>query len=83
MRGSRRVPTRDGAGAEALDAGYSRSHPDLGVRCADRPSTARRAPSFPALVTTGPTARTTTTSNLTTGLGILPRTVRLGMAYDF
>lgn len=36
-----------------------------------------------SLVTTGPSAGTTTTSNFTTGLGILPRTVQLSLAYDF
>ena len=36
-----------------------------------------------SLVTTGPAAGTTTTSRYTTGLGILPRTVQLSMAYDF
>jgi iron complex outermembrane recepter protein len=36
-----------------------------------------------SLVTTGPGAGTTTTSNFTTGLGILPRTVQLGLSYDF
>ena len=36
-----------------------------------------------SLVTTGPGAGTTTTSRFTTGLGILPRTVQLGVAYDF
>ena len=36
-----------------------------------------------SLVTTGPNAGTTMTSNFTTGLGILPRTVQLSLAYDF
>jgi outer membrane receptor protein involved in Fe transport len=36
-----------------------------------------------SLVTTGPDAGTTTTSRFTTGLGIMPRTVQLSVAYDF
>jgi iron complex outermembrane recepter protein len=36
-----------------------------------------------SLVTTGPNAGTTTASRFTTGLGILPRTVHLSVAYDF
>ena len=36
-----------------------------------------------SLVTSGPGAGTTTTSNFTTGLGILPRTVQLSLSYDF
>lgn len=36
-----------------------------------------------SLVTTGPNAGTTSTSSFTTGLGILPRTVQLSLAYDF
>ncbi len=36
-----------------------------------------------SLVTTGPSAGTTSTSRFTTGLGILPRTVQLSVAYDF
>ena len=36
-----------------------------------------------SLVTTGPSAGTTTTSRFTTGLGIMPRTVQLSVAYDF
>ena len=36
-----------------------------------------------SLVTTGTAAGTTTTSNFTTGLGILPRTVQLSLSYDF
>jgi outer membrane receptor protein involved in Fe transport len=36
-----------------------------------------------SLVTTGAAAGTTTTSRYTTGLGILPRTVQLSIAYDF
>jgi outer membrane receptor protein involved in Fe transport len=36
-----------------------------------------------SLVTSGPNAGTTTTSPFTTGLGILPRTVQLSVAYDF
>jgi outer membrane receptor protein involved in Fe transport len=36
-----------------------------------------------SLVTTGPNAGTTTTSRFTTGLGIMPRTVQLSVAYDF
>ena len=36
-----------------------------------------------SLVTSGPDAGTTTTSRLTTGLGILPRTVQLSLTYDF
>jgi hypothetical protein len=35
------------------------------------------------LVTSGAAAGTTTTSQYTTGLGILPRTVQLSVAYDF
>jgi outer membrane receptor protein involved in Fe transport len=36
-----------------------------------------------SLVTSGPSAGTTSTSRFTTGLGILPRTVQLSLAYDF
>jgi outer membrane receptor protein involved in Fe transport len=36
-----------------------------------------------SLVTTGPSAGTTTTSRFTTGLGIMPRTVQVSVAYDF
>jgi outer membrane receptor protein involved in Fe transport len=36
-----------------------------------------------SLVTTGAAAGTTTKSRYTTGLGILPRSVRLGVTYDF
>ena len=36
-----------------------------------------------SLVTTGAAAGTTTTSQYTTGLGILPRSVQLSIAYDF
>ena len=36
-----------------------------------------------SLVTTGPNAGTTSTSNFTTGLGILPRTVQVSLGYDF
>jgi outer membrane receptor protein involved in Fe transport len=36
-----------------------------------------------SLVTSGPNAGTTTTSRYTTGLGIMPRTVQLSIAYDF
>jgi iron complex outermembrane receptor protein len=36
-----------------------------------------------SLVTSGAAAGTTTTSQYTTGLGILPRTVQLSVAYDF
>ena len=36
-----------------------------------------------SLVTTGPSAGTTSTSRFTTGLGIMPRTVQLSVAYDF
>lgn len=36
-----------------------------------------------SLVTSGPNAGTTTTSSFTTGLGIMPRTVQLSLAYDF
>ena len=36
-----------------------------------------------SLVTTGANAGTTTTSSFTTGLGIMPRTVQLSVAYDF
>ncbi|HET9799952.1 MAG TPA: TonB-dependent receptor, partial [Gemmatimonadaceae bacterium] len=36
-----------------------------------------------SLVTSGPNAGTTSTSRFTTGLGILPRTVQLSVAYDF
>jgi outer membrane receptor protein involved in Fe transport len=36
-----------------------------------------------SLVTSGPNAGTTSTSSFTTGLGILPRTVQLSVAYDF
>ena len=36
-----------------------------------------------SLVTTGAAAGTTTTSQYTTGLGILPRSVQLSLAYDF
>jgi len=34
-------------------------------------------------VTTGAAAGTTTTSQYTTGLGILPRSVQLSVTYDF
>jgi outer membrane receptor protein involved in Fe transport len=36
-----------------------------------------------SLVTSGPNAGTTATSRYTTGLGIMPRTVQLSIAYDF
>lgn len=36
-----------------------------------------------SLVTTGPAAGTTTTSQYTTGLGILPRSVQVSLAYEF
>jgi hypothetical protein len=36
-----------------------------------------------SLVTTGASAGTTASSRFTTGLGILPRTVQLGLTYDF
>ena len=36
-----------------------------------------------SLVTTGASAGTTTTSRFTTGLGIMPRTIQLSVAYDF
>jgi hypothetical protein len=36
-----------------------------------------------SLVTTGPSAGTTSTSRFTTGLGIMPRTVQLSVGYDF
>lgn len=36
-----------------------------------------------SLVTTGANAGTTASSRFTTGLGILPRTVQLGLTYDF
>ncbi|MFL5561248.1 MAG: TonB-dependent receptor [Gemmatimonadaceae bacterium] len=36
-----------------------------------------------SLVTSGPSAGTTTTSRYTTGLGIMPRTVQVSVGYDF
>jgi hypothetical protein len=36
-----------------------------------------------SLVTTGAAAGTTTTSQYTTGLGILPRSVQVSLSYDF
>jgi hypothetical protein len=36
-----------------------------------------------SLVTSGPAAGTTITSQYTTGLGILPRSVQLSVTYDF
>jgi outer membrane receptor protein involved in Fe transport len=36
-----------------------------------------------SLVTSGPSAGTTATGSFTTGLGIMPRTVQLSLAYDF
>lgn len=36
-----------------------------------------------SLVTSGPSAGTTTTSRFTTGLGIMPRTLQLSVAYEF